>query len=704
MTQPARRLLPSGLAERFGLASAALAAVAVLLVSLASWWLIQHQQTLADRAIATRERQFHADNIGSTLRAISSRMTEVAGSTILATGLVDSAGKETYLAPYLNGIRQINGIPVQVLFADFEGKEIASNGPARFSGPQLEWLRSQLAAGKPAAQVIPAENGPELVAIEPLRYSRTASPEGAVMYKIALRDIHLDSGLHLAWGGAASPGPEATMVTAPPAFAPLKFRVTEQMPAGRSAVMHPQYLAIVLIAAGVFCAVFLAGARLARLLTRDLSRLQAFSSKVTTAALVEQRAPEGGTREVASLASSINRMLERLHAQHEALRVEGEKLAHLAEALKAADRRKDEFLAMLAHELRNPLAPISTGAELLRRASTGDGLTQRTVEVIARQVRHMTKLVDDLLDVSRVTRGLVVLEQKTLDARGIVSAAVDQVKPLLDARGHRLSVDLPPHPLHVVGDQARLVQVMSNLLHNACKFTPDGGTIRVTAFTAGEDLALQVADNGSGISAGFLPEVFGLFTQGSRRPDRSQGGLGLGLALVKHLAELHGGRVTAESPGLGQGATFTVWLPGAADAAGMAADSLVPVASSSGSGLRVMVVDDNVDAAQTLSALLELEGHDVITDYDPVQALARAATVERDVFILDIGLPGMDGIELAGRIKALPGKESSILVALTGYGQESDRQRSARAGFDHHLVKPVDPEVLANLLSSFRRG
>lgn len=699
MSRP--RLLPSRLADRFALASSALAAVAVLLVSLASWWLIAHQQTLADRAILSREQRFHADNVGSTLRALSSRMSEIAGSTILATGLVDSAGKETYLSPYLNGIRQINGIPVQVLFADFEGKEIAANATARFNPVQMQWLRRHLPQGKALAEVLSGDVGPELVALEPLRYSRTRTPEGAVIYKIALRDINLEPSLYLTWGDGAPGEPSATLIPAPPVFAPVKFRVSGQMTSARSGAAHPQYLAIALIAAAVFCAVFLAGARLARLLTRDLSRLEAFSSKVTSAALIEQRAPEGGTLEVASVASSINKMLQRLHDQHQALLVEGEKLGSLAEALKTADRRKDEFLAMLAHELRNPLAPIATGAELLRRISGADARAARTIDVISRQASHMTKLIDDLLDVSRVTRGLVALELANLDARNVVSAAVDQLKPQIDARRHRLLVDMPAQPLPVVGDEARLVQVMSNLLHNACKFTPDGGEIRVSAQLVGGEVVLQVCDNGSGIAPGFLPDVFGLFTQGSRQPDRSQGGLGLGLALVKHLVELHDGRVSATSDGLGRGATFTVTLPAAEPVIGEApgAPQLTP---PSGSRLAVMVVDDNIDAAQTLSTLLELEGHDVVTLFDPVKALARAAVVDCDVFILDIGLPGMDGIELARRIRALPGKQRSVLVALTGYGQAKDRQQSAAAGFDHHFVKPVDAQALAKLLKSVR--
>jgi signal transduction histidine kinase/ActR/RegA family two-component response regulator len=634
-------------------------------------------------------------------------MSEVAHSNLLATALVDSAGKETYLAPFINGIRQVNGLPVALSFTDFEGKEIASNAAAHFTAQQLAWARAQLPLGRRAARVMTGPGGPELVAIEPLQYARTSSPEGAVIYKIALSAIDLEPGLRLAWGppAAADEDQPATPVEAPAIFAPLQFRLLGQGEAGAGAARFaPQYGLLALLAAVVFIVVFLAGARLARLLTRDLSRLEAFSSRVTTVDGSGQRAPTTGSAEVASLAVSINRMLGRLHEQHDALRAEGAKLAELADALRAEDQRKDEFLAMLAHELRNPLAPISTGAELLRQAGGADPRIARTSAIIARQAAHMKRLVDDLLDVSRVTRGLVVLDRATLDLRGAVSAAVDQVQPTADRRGQAIDVDLGPGPLPVLGDAARLTQVVGNLLHNASKFSPAGARIHVSAHGEGDALVLRVADAGCGIGPELLPKVFDLFTQGSRDADRSQGGLGLGLALVKHLVELHGGSVRADSPGPGQGATFTVRLPRAAQDA-----TRPPVAPQAGAQaqakaqhLRILVVDDNRDAAESLGTLLELEGHAVTVLCDPLEALALAQRSDHDVYLLDIGLPGMDGAELARRLRALAGKQDALLVAITGYGQAADRARSSEAGFDHHLVKPVDPAALRDLLAQAR--
>ncbi|UUX97767.1 ATP-binding protein [Aquabacterium sp. J223] len=353
---------------------------------------------------------------------------------------------------------------------------------------------------------------------------------------------------------------------------------------------------------------------------------------------------------------------------------------------------------MLAHELRNPLAPIRTGAELLRRLPGADAQVLRQSEVIARQARHMTEIVDDLLDVSRVTRGLIELDRHDLDLAEVVQAAVEQVRPLVAVRRHRLELQLPDTPLPLHADRARLVQVVSNLLHNACKYTPEGGHLLLRASAEDGWLSLVVQDNGQGIPTELMPELFELFTQGSRTAERAQGGLGLGLALVRQLVELHGGSVQAHSDGIGRGARFTVRLPRRPGAA--ATTSPVPVAAAvlQPRGCRVVVVDDNVDAAESLGALLALEGHRVEILHDAHGALGRAQQQMAQAFVLDIGLPGMDGYELARRLRALPGGDTALLIALTGYGQPGDRERSRAAGFDHHLVKPVDAQALLALL------
>ncbi|AEG91659.1 hybrid sensor histidine kinase/response regulator [Ramlibacter tataouinensis] len=368
-------------------------------------------------------------------------------------------------------------------------------------------------------------------------------------------------------------------------------------------------------------------------------------------------------------------------------------------ALTEADRRKDEFLAMLAHELRNPLAPIAAAADLLTLGRMDEARVRHTSAIISRQVRHMTGLVDDLLDVSRVTRGLVELEQARVDAKRVVRDAGEQVRPLIEARRHRLSLHMPPEPVFVRGDHKRLVQVVGNLLNNAAKYTPEGGEIEVRLRTHDAQVELVVDDNGTGMTPELAQRAFELFAQAARSSDRSQGGLGIGLALVRSLVELHGGRVTAHSDGPGRGSRFTVCLPRlvepppAADAPGPA------LAAPAAQPLQVMVVDDNADAAQLLAMLVETLGHQVTVETNPLGALERARTLRPQLFLLDIGLPDMDGKELARRLRADPATAGARLVAITGYGQEHDRRGTLAAGFDAHFVKPVDVSQLARLLA-----
>jgi len=371
------------------------------------------------------------------------------------------------------------------------------------------------------------------------------------------------------------------------------------------------------------------------------------------------------------------------------------------EKLVEADRRKDEFLAMLAHELRNPLAPISAAAELLRIGSGDEARVRRSSSIIGRQVRHMTRLVDDLLDVSRVTRGLITLERARVGARAVVQEAVEQVRPNIEARRQRLAVHLPPSWATVEGDKARLVQVVANVLGNASKYTQEDRGIDLRAEVRGELLAVSVRDEGIGMDRELTSRVFDLFTQAERSSDRSQGGLGLGLALVRNLVELHGGMVSCSSPGPGKGSTFVITLPLLRGE--LPADALPPAADAPASrrgALTVLLVDDNVDAAETLGLLLAAHGHEVVIEHDPLRALERARSVAPDVCLLDIGLPEMDGRELARRLRAQPETSGAVLVAVTGYGQRQDREEAFAAGFQHHLVKPVEFETLARLLDT----
>ena len=365
--------------------------------------------------------------------------------------------------------------------------------------------------------------------------------------------------------------------------------------------------------------------------------------------------------------------------------------------LRAANRRKDEFLAMLAHELRNPLAPISTAAELLKLTALDEKRVRQTSDIITRQVSHMTKLVDDLLDVSRVTRGLVTLQEETLVLNNLVADAVEQVHAMLETKHHHFTIDAPAENVSVRGDRTRLIQVFSNLLNNAAKFTQADGRITLRLAAVDGHAEISVEDNGIGIAAPLLPYVFDLFTQAERSPDRSQGGLGLGLALVKSLVELHFGTVVAHSGGPGQGSCFTVRLPLCellpAEAAPLAAGGTPAVGAP---GLQLMVVDDNRDAALTLSMLLEAVGHRVAVSYDATEAIEMARGCAPALLFLDIGLPDIDGYALARKLRSMPETAGAMLVAVTGYGQPDDRARALAAGFDHHLVKPVRlDEVLA---------
>jgi signal transduction histidine kinase/CheY-like chemotaxis protein len=694
---------PTSLTRRFALAAAGLAAGALLLTALASWWLLTRQHEDAMNELGARERQFHAQTIGLNLTALSTRMTEIAGSTILATGLVDSAGRETYLQPFLAGIRQVNGIPVQVLFTDFEGREIASNN-AKFNDEQRLWLKEKLQLGRPASAIFLSGESHELVALAPLVYPRTKTPEGGLLYKVSLNTLHSDEHIKLLWGPPLNDEMMQTSpVVVPALFGALDFRIQGISPLDSNRSLSPLYLPIFLLVLGLFIAVVVGGAHMASVLTRDLRKLQLFASHLVRDGLSQERAQTTDTEEVASLSTSINQMLERLYEQRQALTREAQKQVDLAEALKLADKRKDEFVAMLAHELRNPLAPIMTGAEMLKLAAQDDPLIQRTGLIISNQAKHMARIIDDLLDVSRITRGQVTLKLETIDFATVVAVAIEQIRPLIESSQHHFSVSIPPGPLPVRGDHARLVQVTSNLLNNAAKYTPDHGYLNLRVAIEGGELRMTVGDNGSGIDPDLMPEIFDLFTQGERSSGRRQGGLGLGLALVKSLVQMHGGRVTADSPGYGKGSSFNVYLP-CASLEDLPPAKEVASPSASGRALKLHLVDDNVDAAQTLAILLQMDGFQVAISFDGLSTLAKVKESKDSpaIFILDIGLPDMDGTELAQKLREMPHLQNTKMVALTGYGQASDKARSLAAGFDYHLVKPVDYENLKALLSEIQ--
>jgi signal transduction histidine kinase len=364
-----------------------------------------------------------------------------------------------------------------------------------------------------------------------------------------------------------------------------------------------------------------------------------------------------------------------------------------------ADRRKDEFLATLAHELRNPLAPIRQAATIARSENATDAQKRWSNNVIERQVQHMSLLLDDLLDVSRITHGTLQLRKQQTDLPSIVSAAVETARPLIDERRHQLSIEVPDQ-LQVNGDPLRLAQVLSNLLTNAAKYTNPQGSIRVTGAQKDDELAIVVEDSGIGIAREDLPKVFGMFAQVRSAQDHAAGGLGIGLALAKGIVELHGGRIEASSGGIGKGSRFTVRLPNQATAA---KDTSVVAAVSNGGGAankRILLADDNRDAAESLAIILRLEGHDVELAHDGNSALRSYEERKPDVALLDIGMPRTNGYEVARRIRARPDGKGVLLIAITGWAQDADKAESRAAGFDHHLTKPIEPETLIGLLAA----
>jgi PAS domain S-box-containing protein len=373
-----------------------------------------------------------------------------------------------------------------------------------------------------------------------------------------------------------------------------------------------------------------------------------------------------------------------------------------AEVMADLNRRKDEFLAMLSHELRNPLAAILNALHLLRLQKYEDPVQQRARGIIERQVQQLTRLVDDLLEVARITSGRFRLQQEYVDLRGIVDRAVEVVRPLIAQRQHELSVSLPPEPVWLFADPTRTEQVVVNLLTNAAKYTDERGRVWLTLRQEEDEAVLRVRDSGLGIASDLLPRIFDLFTQADRSLDRAQGGLGVGLTVVQRIVEMHGGTVEASSAGLGHGSEFTVRLPVAAPPTGQPPAGSAKTAEPAARGFCVLVVDDNADTADSAALLLRQSGHDVRVAYSGKAALESALAFQPDVVLLDLGLPEIDGYEVARRLRQNPVHKNVQLIAVSGYGQEADRKRSQEAGFDEHLLKPVDPAKLQELLARRR--
>jgi signal transduction histidine kinase len=373
-----------------------------------------------------------------------------------------------------------------------------------------------------------------------------------------------------------------------------------------------------------------------------------------------------------------------------------------AQSLEEADRRKDEFLATLAHELRNPLAPIRNGLEILRQQPNGKN-ADTAREMMERQLKHMVRLIDDLLDTSRISQGKIELRCENITLQSAIRSAVETSRPQIDAGRHKLSIDVPKEDIWLYADMTRLAQAVSNLLNNAAKYTPEGGEIKLVVALDGDSVTIRITDNGIGIPPDMLTKIFSLFEQGNATPGHARGGLGIGLALVRHLVEMHGGTVRAESKGENQGSAFTLRLPVVEHVAEEAA-AVSEAPQENSKNLRILVVDDNMDSAQTTAWMLEMSGHKVVQAYDGRNAIARANETHPDAIILDIGLPDMSGYDVCRTLRAIPAFKNTLIIAQTGLGQQNDRAMTSKAGFDHHLVKPVSMQDFTRLLGREKTG
>ncbi len=441
--------------------------------------------------------------------------------------------------------------------------------------------------------------------------------------------------------------------------------------------------------------------RLQRVVTDPLARVSEVAQRVMARRDWSLRAPPARNRDIAALVDAFNAMLDEVKKATGELEHETMERRQAEARLQLADRRKDEFLATLAHELRNPLAPMGNATTMIRLAQGDARMREKGVAILERQLRHIVRLIDDLLDVSRITTGKLSLQVENLDLVEVIHAAVELAEPACVERGLALRVDVPAQRCVVLGDSARLLQVLSNLLGNAARYTPQGGRVRLALRSRPESFEIDVEDNGIGIAREMQQRVFDLFEQADKSLERGNTGLGIGLTLARQIVELHGGEIHLRSEGIGHGTTFTVRLPRPAEPPGATSEAQAPqIPPPPGRPLRILVADDNVDFAWSLSVLLESAHHQVRVVHDGVDALQAMRTDPPDVAILDVGMPRMNGYEVARLVRAeIPAP--IVLIALTGWGQATNREAALRAGFDRHLVKPVSP---AELLALIRAG
>ncbi|HEY9027552.1 MAG TPA: ATP-binding protein [Burkholderiaceae bacterium] len=475
---------------------------------------------------------------------------------------------------------------------------------------------------------------------------------------------------------------------------------------GRSGVMRQlagyAVIQALVMAVSLGLALWVTG-RVQRRITQPISRVAEVAQEVVERRDWRLRAPSADTREIEGLVDAFNRMLAEMAASSTQLRQEIAERERAEAGLRAADRRKDEFLATLAHELRNPLAPMLNAVALMRRADAAPAVRDKAMSILERQLRHVVRLIDDLLDVSRITTGKLSLHMEIVDLHAVIRPAVELAETTARDRQLQLAAAVPEAPCWVVGDTARLQQVFANLLGNACRYTPPGGRVEISARCEDRFAVVDIADTGVGIDAAMQERVFELFEQGDKSLERGNTGLGIGLTLARQLVLLHGGSIGVSSRGIGHGATFSVRLPMTAERPASALPGPAGAPSAGAAGRRVLLADDNVDFASSLQTVLEAAGLAVTVVHDGRSALAQARAQAFDAAILDIGMPGLNGYELAAALRADPSTARLVLLAVSGWGQESDKERAAAAGFDRHFVKPVPPGVLIEALGDALR-
>jgi len=448
--------------------------------------------------------------------------------------------------------------------------------------------------------------------------------------------------------------------------------------------------------------------RLQRTITAPILGVARAARKVMHSRDFSLRATKTTDDEVGTLVDAFNDMLAEVGERTAALERSNQQLSlEMAERRKAeaaltdAARTKDEFLATLAHELRNPLAPISNAVELLKREGPGaQAMHPRALQIMERQVQQMVRLIDDLLDVSRITTGKVLIHKEPVDLLAVLHSSIEIAAPNVQARGHQLTLELPSGPVFVLADAVRLAQVFANLLNNAAKYTDSGGRIGLRLETQPDAVIVRVADSGVGIDPAMQSSIFDMFVQVDQSLEKGRAGLGVGLTLARQLIELHGGRITVRSAGIGSGSEFAVWLPRGDAVQPPAPEAVAASAPASGTRRRILVADDNVDFATSLAHLLEGMGHDVTVTHDGASALEVAGVLRPQFSFLDIGMPGLNGYELAGLLRRNKDTSGAVLVAITGWGQAKDRERARASGFDHHLVKPVEVAQLEQILNA----